>query len=109
MRAYLLGQAAEADAERLEARLLEDADVHDTLRGVEDDLFDEYARGTLTGDERQWFLDRYGNDRSRQLFAHALGARASVSPVAPRSMTWRWMPVAAAAAVVAGTGLAVLM
>ena len=75
MRAYLLGQAAAADAERLEVRLLEDEDVYATLRGVEDDLFDEYASGSLTEEERQQFLERYGTERPRLLVAHALAAR----------------------------------
>jgi hypothetical protein len=111
MRAYLLGQAAAQDAERLEVRLLEDEDVYATLRGVEDDLFDEYARGGLTEEERQQFLERYGTERPRVLVAHALAARTLSLPhvPVPRSLGRRWMPFAAAAAVVAGVGLATWM
>src|SRR6476619_5483996 len=75
MRAYLLGQATEAEAARLEERLLEDDETFQTLCSVEDDLFDEYARGGLTAQERQRFADRYGSDRGRLLVARALARR----------------------------------
>ena len=79
MRAYLLGQATDVEVERLENRLLEDDDVYATLRGIEDDLFDDYARGTLSGDERQQFIERYGAERGRLLVAHALLSRTQSS------------------------------
>ena len=41
LRAYLLGQTTEPDAERLEVRALEDEDFFVTVRSVEDDLFDD--------------------------------------------------------------------
>lgn len=107
LRAYLLGQSAPDDAARLEERLLEDQDVFDALRGMEDDLFDEYARGRLTADERRQFLARYGGQTERLAFADALARRAS-SPtkVLPfRGLTRReWVPLAAAAALVAAVG-----
>src|ERR1044072_6287876 len=79
MRAYLLGQATEADAARFEEQLLEDEQIYTTLRSVEDDLFDEFARGALTDTERGRFLERYGADRGRLLMAEAL-ARHSRLP-----------------------------
>ena len=98
IRAYLLGRAAEADAERLEVRLLEDDEVFLTVRGIEDDLFDDYARGSLASEERQRFLDRYGGEHDRILVARAL---------AGRSAGWRrpWMLGAVAAALVASIGV----
>jgi hypothetical protein len=100
IRAYLLGRASEADAERLEVRLIEDEDVFSSIRGVEDDLFDEYARGTLAPVERQGFLDRYGAARGRLLLAHALARR-------PAGRHSRWVFGGVAAALVAGVGFSV--
>ena len=107
MRAYLLGQATEADAVRFEEQLLEDEQIYTTLRSVEDDLFDEFARGALTDTERTLFLERYGADRSRLLMAQAL-ARRSHRPfqkAQSAGTAWRsWVPLAAAATLVATVG-----
>jgi len=123
MRAYLLGQATETEAARLEERLLEDEETFQTLCSVEDDLFDEYARGGLTAQERQRFADRYGSDRGRRLVARALARRtaglstlaqstkvegATAVPSAKRAKAV-WMPLAAAAALVAAVGGTMLM
>jgi hypothetical protein len=136
MRAYLLGQATEAEAARLEERLLEDEEMFQTLCSVEDDLFDEYARGGLTAQERQRFADRYGSDRGRLLVARALARRsADLSAVAqsakvegakaarsakganlslPRrsakgAKAGHWVPLAAAAALVVAVGATMWM
>ena len=45
LRAYLLGQTTEAIAEQVELRALDDEEFFVTVRSVEDDLFDDYARG----------------------------------------------------------------
>lgn len=104
LRDYLLGRLPEAEAERLEARLVEDDEVFQTLRGVEDDLFDEFARGTLGADDREAFQRRYGDQNQRVRFARAL-ARRSASVVAfPRP---RWIGLAAAASFVAVFGILV--
>jgi hypothetical protein len=109
MRDYLLGQATDAEVERLENRLLEDEDVYATLRGVEDDLFDDYARGALTLTERQRFAERYGADRGRLLVAGALTRRTL--PLRPsRPLRSSYVAAAAAALVVAGgIGLTIWM
>ena len=107
LRAYLLGQATDADAGRIEALAVEDEDVFATLGSVEDDLFDDYARGALEPAERQLFLARYGADRSRLLAARALAertARAGVVPAPIASPSFRYWTLAAAAAL---TGVAV--
>jgi hypothetical protein len=98
-RAYLLGQAAPADADRLEDRLMEDHDAYETMRAVEDDLFDAYVRGHLTPADRQAFEARFGGERERIAFARALAERA------PRQRT-AW-PAARLAAVAAAAVLAV--
>lgn len=118
MRRYLLGQATEAEAARLEERLLEDEETFQTLCSVEDDLFDEYARGGLTSQERQRFLDRYGSDRGRLIVARALtrrsesdqrltrhsGEAAAAGRSAEGAKAGNWMPLAAAAALAAAIG-----
>lgn len=100
-RAYLLGQLPSADAEQLETRVLQDDEVFQTLRGVEDDLFDAFARGRLTRDEREQFLARFGDRADRIAFAHALNARVR------RASGWQtaWVPLAVAAAVFLAVGI----
>lgn len=126
MRAYLLGQATESEAARLEEGLLEDEETFQTLRSVEDDLFDAYAQGGLTADERQRFADRYGSERGRLLVAQALARRAERLPRlggkaatnglprrgaegAKAGRLWNWMPLAAAAVLVAAVGATMWM
>ena len=125
MRAYLLGQATEAEAARLEERLLEDEETFQTLCSVEDDLFDEYARGGLTAQERQRFADRSGSDRGRLLVARALARRpASARLSLPRrsgdlsevaqsakveAAKAGWVMLAAAAALVVAVGATMWM
>jgi hypothetical protein len=117
LRAYLLGQATEEQAAHLEARLLDDDEVFTTLRGVEDDLFDELARGTLTPDERARFVARYGADRDRMIVAQALAQRATrVQAATPtrvlpftRSDRRSWLPLAAAAVLLAAAATTLWM
>ena len=107
MRAYLLGQATEADAEHFEEQLLEDEQIYTTLRSVEDDLFDEFARGALTDTERTQFLERYGADRGRLLMAQAFARRSHLQrhDTASARSVWRsWVPLAAAATLAAAVG-----
>jgi hypothetical protein len=106
MRAYLLGQAPEASAVRLEERVLDDEQIFATLKSVEDDLFDEYARGALTSAERARFLERYGADRGRLLAAQALARRSLRHRVVSFGTFGRrqWMSLAAAATLVAAVG-----
>jgi hypothetical protein len=96
LRAYLLGMLPEPAAVSLEERIVEDDDLFLTLRSLEDDLFDEYARGGLIGVERERFLEKYGSDGGRLAFAGALAARTSSNKrrVIPH---YSWMALAAAA------------
>jgi hypothetical protein len=92
LRTYLLGQATEADAQRVEVRALDDEDFFVTLRSFEDDLFDEYARGTMPEGDRRPFLARYSSERDRLVIAGALSRRV----VSPSSASRYWMLAAAA-------------
>jgi len=110
MRAYLLGQASEADAERIEVRALEDEDFFMEVRSAEDDLFDDYARGLLSAAEREQFLARYGHAHDRLPTAEALAARvARANASAPSPPVFRTWMLAAAAALVAGVGAVLWM
>jgi hypothetical protein len=102
-RAYLLGRLPPDAAERLEGRLLEEDDLFQAMRSAEDDLFDAFARGELTPDDRERFLARFGADRDRIAFARALAARTG--PTASRRPSV-WIPLAAAAALVVAAGAA---
>ena len=103
LRAYLLGQLPAAEADGLEERLLEDEELFLTLRGVEDDLFDAYVRGTLTDDERRRFEERHDRRKERIAFARALAARAPSARVIPFARR-PWVPLAAAAALAVAIG-----
>jgi hypothetical protein len=112
IRAYLLGQATEDEAARLETLLLDDEEVFAAVGAEEDDLFDDFARGTLSPGERSQFVARAGQERSKLLVAHALAARATrladvkTGRVPSPSPRWHyWIPVAAAAAVIASIGI----
>lgn len=108
LRTYLLGQSSEADAARVEERLLEDESVFGALQSLEDDLFDDYARGRLNSADREQFLARYASQGARLTFARALAQRtASGGAFAGRRQGMfrrHWMPLAAAATVVIATG-----
>jgi hypothetical protein len=105
LRAYLLGQTTEPDAERLEVRALEDEDFFCTVRSVEDDLFDEYVRGTMADDERPLFLARYGGEQDRLRTARALMTRTAQPRGVRRSDASSYWMMAAAAVLVVGIGV----
>jgi len=110
MRDYLLGKLAEPEAQRFEERILDDEELFQTLRSVEDDLVDAYARGTLDEGARQDFQQRYAGQASRVTFSRALtqrmtnvGPTANVVPIKRPAIfqrTWVWLAAAAAVAVV---------
>jgi hypothetical protein len=105
LRAYLLGQTTEPDAERLEIRALEDEDFFSAVRSVEDDLFDEYVRGAMADAERPLFLARYGGHQERLRMARALMMRTAQPTVVSRSAASRYWMMAAAAVLVLGIGV----
>ena len=77
LRAFLLGQLPEAEAEPLETRALDEEEFYLTLKGVEDDLFDDFARNSLQGEDRQAFLTKYGANHEKLVFARALAGKSS--------------------------------
>jgi anti-sigma-K factor RskA len=103
-RDYLLGRLTESDSESLENRILEDEEVFLAIRGVEDDLFDDYARGTLSEADRSAFLERY-RDSKRVTFARALAQRGPNVVVMPRRRWMGWTAAAAAAVAIVVTAL----
>ena len=103
LRAYLLGKLTESEVELVEARLVEDPGLFAQMETAEDDLFDAFARGTLDADERARFVERFGADRDRQRFAQAFVQRTSSRKAVPL-FRQRWVPLAAAAALIIGVG-----
>ena len=91
---YLLGRLSVEEAEKLEARVLEDENAFYEVRDAEADLFDEFARGELEGEERAAFAAKYGAD-PRLAFATAMARRA---PRTGRVAVWAGLAAAAAAA-----------
>ncbi|HET7924702.1 MAG TPA: hypothetical protein VFL30_07370 [Rhodanobacteraceae bacterium] len=88
LRDWLLGKLATGEAEALERRLIEDDEFASRLRGVENDLLDDLARGALAGDERARAATYFAatpNDRARLRIARALAAIGSEAAAqAPR-------------------------
>jgi hypothetical protein len=74
IRRYLLGLLPEPEAEALEEAYLGDPEILARVRGVEDDLLDDYAAGRLGRDETGPFEARYLS--SRYLQRRVTAARA---------------------------------
>jgi len=80
---YLLGELSEDEQTQLEERAFSDKDYLLQIRAVEKDLIDEYARGELSGPERQAFEGRFlaSEHRRRQIeFARAFTQVAAEGP-----------------------------
>src|SRR5438105_8012330 len=80
---YLLGELPEAEQTKLEEQAFSDSDYLQQVRAVEKDLMDEYARGELSGAEREAFEQRFfaSESRRRQIeFARALLQGRGESP-----------------------------
>jgi hypothetical protein len=117
IRRYLLGLLPEPEAEALEEAYLGDPEVLARVRGVEDDLLDDYAAGRLTKDEIGHFESRYLPSpylRRRVTAARALRLaagedRAAVPRAAP-APRFRWRgPLAIAAAVLMAVAVAMAL
>src|SRR5262245_40867873 len=105
LRAYLLGQLAEDDQQRVEARVFAGEDTPEELLAIEEEVIDEYVRGEMSGPDRasfeSYFLTserRVKKVSSARALAGALdtfvGAEAASTPAFRRS----WPPRVAAAA-----------
>ena len=103
-RDYLLGRLPDAEAELLEAELVENDDLCMTVGSIEDDLFDAFATGRLTDADRAAFASRYRGDgaRERIVMSDALRTRSRNSNVVPmRRGTPFGLAIAAAVALMA--------
>src|SRR5215210_7405615 len=58
LRRYLLGELSEEEANRLEARLIQDGELFESVEALEADLLDEAAHGRLSPEERQRIVRR---------------------------------------------------
>jgi hypothetical protein len=113
LRSYLLGLAPESDSEALDEASVADDAVAARLAVLEDDLYDDYARGVLKAPERARFQERYlasAAGRGRLEFARALGSRPpAVTPAPTTTAAFRWWSVAAALLAVGILGLIYLV
>jgi len=114
IRAYLLGQLPEPEAERLDELSITDDECAERIRAVEHDLVDAYARGELAGVVLEQFRARYlttPRQRDATRFAEALQSLADNSgrgsssearrgPATPVRETPRWRELLAIAAAV---------
>lgn len=78
IRKYLLAQLAEEERSEIEQRYFAEEEFFDLVKSVEDDLMDEYAAGSLSGDDqarwREYLACEAGSD-ARVRFAQALSER----------------------------------
>jgi len=102
LRRYLLGQQPEAEAERMEALLLEDDELSTLAESVEEELLVEHFRGELP--EGRDLVDRLSASaagRRRIELARAVAAAMPAKGRPPARSLWRtFVPAAAAAALV---------
>jgi hypothetical protein len=100
---YLLHQLPEAERDALTERWMTDPALYEALRDIEAELFDRYARGAVTADERQ-SIERHllnsASQRDKLAFAEALN---TIHPARARRLTW--LPAAVAAAVILTTAV----
>lgn len=94
IRSYLLGLLPEAEAEALEEAYFARPEVWERVRGVEDDLLDDYAAGRLGPGEKQAFESRYLASpplRERVVAARVLATASDTEVPAARVATARPM------------------
>lgn len=127
IRKYLLGDLEEGQRERVELRLLSDADFAESVSGARQDLFEEYAAGALDAPEREGFerhclkthgaleklrfaraLNRSVDSRLKELDAAAGSAGGDRPRGLRRLLTRNWLRVAVpvAAALLLAVGYA---
>lgn len=86
VRRYLLGELPENEREAIAGRIFEDDGWHSLAREVENDLIDDFARGSLSRDEearvRKFLSDTGQHDRLT--VARAIAARARKSYSGPK-------------------------
>jgi len=104
LRRYLLRTLPAEERDRLEKEALRDAAAFEDLQAAEDDLFHDYARGSLSDGERGDFektlLAQAGADE-RLAAARAFLGALDAQPAAPAARTVSWPLALAAAAALA--------
>lgn len=96
IRAFLLGTLQFEQSEAITHRLAEDAEFRETVEAVEEELFDDFARGRLSSADKKRFSSRYlttPEGRARAEFARAFAGNS----VVPR---WPLRATALAASIV---------
>jgi hypothetical protein len=103
---YLLGDLPEEERQRVERAYFENEGSYRRLLEIEDDLAGCWARGELSGKQREYFVKRLlasETGRSKAQFAQALAKVAGRLTVGTASQSARptrgilvWMPAAAA-------------
>src|SRR5215210_834857 len=86
LRRYLLGELSEEEANRLEARLIQDGELFESVEALEADLLDEAAHGRLPPEERQRIVRRLASTpqgRLRLAVVRDLGRIAEGGRVLP--------------------------
>jgi hypothetical protein len=93
LREYLLGRLDPDSRSHLEDRLFSDDQLFwEHLCLVEDELVSEFARGTLTQDDRRAFLERFACTEERQArIAFAKALQRHIDERRNRPSLWQWM------------------
>jgi hypothetical protein len=92
MKRYLLGELVESEQQALEGRLMASDDYFEQLLIAEDDLVDEYLRGTLSAREKQRFNDHFlctPERRHKLSFSRSLQKYVAAYAESRRTV-WRW-------------------
>ncbi len=90
LKSYLLGELKPEEQQQLEQRLMIDTAVFEELQLAEEELIDDYLRGTLTGREREKFENFFllAPERRQKLsFAKALRLYIAENPI-PKRKSW---------------------
>ncbi len=92
MKQYLLGELTEEDQHQFEKQLMTSDEYFERLLIAEDELVDEYLRGTLSSREQEKFNDHFlctPERREKLRFSRSLQRYVSVHREKPRTV-WGW-------------------
>ena len=102
---YLLGLLPDEARDRIDERLLVDAQLFDALCVVENELAYDYALGLLTPDERHRFEERFLNRPAVQARVRTAAALidgiGAAEPVRPAYQWWLYLAAAASVVLIA--------
>src|SRR5882724_10970517 len=93
MKRYLLGELAESEQQELEERLMTSNEYFEELLVAEDELVDEYLRGTLSPREQEKFNDHFlctPERREKLKFSRSLQRYVSANAARPPT-AWAWL------------------